>query len=59
MKLKKIKLIEAIELGLNLIAQDLVYPNHTEKEIRDYINQFKFTEVNKNENSRSCKRSNN
>jgi hypothetical protein len=38
----KITLIEAIELGLNILAQDLIKKKHTQREIDNYINQFKF-----------------
>jgi hypothetical protein len=39
---KKPSVQEVIELGLNLIAQDLVWKTHTEKDIQDYLNQFIF-----------------
>jgi hypothetical protein len=38
----KINLIEVIELGLNILAQDLIFKKHTEKDIIYYINQFRF-----------------
>lgn len=41
-KQNKITIIESIELGLNILAQDLVFKSHTEKDIKYYINQFKF-----------------
>jgi len=31
-----------IELGLNIITQDLVFSNHTEKDIEDYVDEFKW-----------------
>jgi len=41
----RIKIVEVIELGLNMLAQDLVFKKHTEKDINNYINKFKFQEV--------------
>lgn len=37
----KISIIDIIELGLNLIAQD-VFWKHTEEDIDNYVNRFKF-----------------
>ena len=42
MKTEKYRIIEGIELGLNLLAQDLVFKKHTKKDIDNYINKFKF-----------------
>ena len=38
----RLGLIEMIELGLNLIAQDLIYKRHTNQMITNYLNSFKF-----------------
>ena len=35
---------EIIEIGLNIIAQDLIWKKHTEKQIKNYINRFKLQE---------------
>jgi hypothetical protein len=45
-KNKKCGLIEGIEMGLNFLAQNLVFRSHTEKDLEDYINQFKFIDDN-------------
>ena len=42
---KKISIIEVIELGLNIIAQDLIFKKHTQEEIDNYINRFKFNNL--------------
>jgi hypothetical protein len=39
---RRITIQDAVELGLNVLAQDLVYKSHTEEDIQDYINQFEF-----------------
>ena len=46
-KMKKIPIIEAIELGLNILAQDLIFERHTEKDLKDYINKFKVHKLQK------------
>ena len=38
-------IIEAIEIVVNLIAQDLIFESHTEKDIENYIKQFHFEEM--------------
>ena len=40
----KMTIVDAIELGLNIIAQDLVFKEHTEKDIINFINRFKFNQ---------------
>jgi hypothetical protein len=42
---KKISITEVIELGLNIIAQDLIFKKHTQEEIDNYINRFKFNNL--------------
>jgi len=38
----KIKIVEVIETGLNILVQDLLFKKHTKDDIKRYINQFKF-----------------
>jgi len=42
MNIKRPTLIDGIETGLNIIAQDLLWKRHTQKDIDDFINRFKF-----------------
>ena len=42
---EKPSLEEVIEVGLNILAQDIAFPSHTEKDIDNYINRFKLIEV--------------
>ena len=51
---KKIDIIAVIELGLNILAQDLIFKKHTEEDIDYYINQFKWRKtLNKNDERRA------
>ncbi len=43
----KISPTELIELGLNILAQDLIFKEHTKKDINNFINQFKFVPIKK------------
>lgn len=40
--MEKITIVNGIETGLNIIAQDLVWKKHTQNDIDDFIKQFKF-----------------
>lgn len=42
LKMNKINITKIIELGINLLAQDLIWKKHTQKDIRNYIGEFKF-----------------
>lgn len=41
-KKEKVSIINTIELGLNILAQDLIFKKHTEEDINHYVNRFKF-----------------
>ena len=47
---EKFTIIDGIELGLNILAQDLIWKSHTEKNIQNYINRFKFYREEKPKN---------
>lgn len=40
-----VDLIECIELGLNLIAQDLIWETHSEEDVNCYIKHFGVIET--------------
>jgi hypothetical protein len=42
---EKLTSILIIEMGLNIIAQDLLNRVHTEQDIKDYINEFKLEDA--------------
>ena len=45
MKIKKPTIEEKIEVGLNILAQDLCFKDHIKKDLKNYINRFKLADV--------------
>lgn len=44
-------IIGVIEIGLCIIAQDLIDRKHTQRDINNYIKEFKFVEKNGKNNT--------
>lgn len=41
---QKIDIITLIEIGLNFLAQDMIWDKYTERDLQKYVNQFKILE---------------
>jgi len=40
--MKELQIIMIIELGLNVIAQNVIWKSHTKKDIENYIKRFEY-----------------